>query len=225
LFGLNLPTGYNGDPRTTSGRAVWLSLGSALLRAASAELQIDPSELAMGTRPWQRGTSLSAEVYLYDTLPNGAGYARAIAQQDTLAAILERATAICHRCTCAGACYSCLLDHSNQSFHALLDRRLAFDALNFIQTGQLPAVGSVDAKRTLKYLEDFAIPRTSLHMISDDTVEITFADPPSTLFLTPRHPLMQQTSSRNLAYPTTFDLERRPFWVWTKLMEQTFDLL
>lgn len=225
LFGLNLPTGYNGDPRTTAGRAVWLSLGSALLRAASAELQIDPSELAMGIRPWQRGTELSAEVYLYDTLPNGAGYAQAIAKSEVLMRILQTAITICGDCTCKGACYSCLLDHSNQLFHALLDRRLAFDALDFIQTGRLPFVQSADAQRTLKYLEDFAIPRTSLHPIGDDTVEIHFADHQATLLLKPRHPLVQRISTSSFAYPTTFDLERRPFWVWTKLMEETFDLL
>ena len=225
LFGLNLPTGYNGDPSTTAGRAVWLSLGSALLRAASAELQIDPSELAMGIRPWRRGSRLSAEVYLYDTLPNGAGYAKKIAEADVLEGILQRATAICHDCTCAGACYSCLLDYSNQSFHALMDRRLAFESLDFIQTGRLPAISSADAKRTLKYLEDFAIPRTSLHPVDDDTVEIHFDDSHMTLRLQPRHPLVQINSSSHFAYPTTFDLERRPFWVWTQLMDQTFELL
>ena len=224
LLGSNLPNGYNADPRSMAGRAVWLSFGSALLRAAAAELQVDASELAMGIRPWRRSGLLSAEVYLYDTLPNGAGYAQAIAEPERLAHILQRATQLCQACDCGGACYSCLLDYSNQQMHALLDRRLALDVLAFIQDGTLPNLDFADAQRSLKYLQDFAIPTTSLEMISETTMLIHFANQ-SSIELRPRHPMEHTQSSAMFAYPTTFDLERRPFWVWTQLREQAWDLL
>lgn len=225
LFGLNFPSAYNADPRTTAGRAVWLSFGSALLRAAAAELQINPSELAMGIRPWRQGSQLSTEIYLYDTLPNGAGYAHAIAQTDRLTAILQRAAVLCRDCQCSGACYGCLLDYNNQYAHALLDRRLAYDVIRFIQHGELPELTPTMAERAIDQLKSFAIPSTVLEQLDPQTIQIHFTDRSYTTELQPRHPLIRQVSTASMAYPTTFDLERRPFWVWTKLREEEFEAL
>lgn len=225
LLGLNLPTGYAGDPRTSAGRAVWLSLGAALLRAAAAELQIDPSELAMGMRPWQlsTGAGLTGEVYLYDTLPNGAGYARAIADEPTLRAVLIRALEICTSCTCSGACYSCLLDYTNQRIHPLLDRRLAADALRFILNGELPALSTEDMEQALKRLESFAIPGSSFQLVAPGKAQVALYG--RSITVEPRHPLSQQVSVSGMAFPSIFDLERRPFWVWTKLLQNSLDEL
>jgi len=224
LLGLNLPPGYVGDPRTSAGRAVWLSMGSALLRAAAAELQIDPSELAMGMRPWRiSGDVLSGEVYLYDTLPNGAGYAQAMADPVTLKAIFERAMELCSTCKCNGACYSCMLDYSNQRIHALLDRRLALDVLRFVLDGILPAVTTSDMERALQHLKDFAIPGSNFQPVGAGIVQLQLGN--RSITVEPRHPLQERRSGGKSAYPTVFDLERRPFWVWTHLMQNTIDEL
>ena len=220
LLGLNLPPGYAGDPRHSAGRAVWLSLGSALLRAAATELQIDPSELAMGMRPWRvSGDVLSGEVYLYDTLPNGAGYAQAIANPVTLKAIFERALEICSTCNCNGACYSCLLDYSNQRIHALLDRRLAADVLRFVLEGTLPATTTSDMEHALQHLKAFAVPESNFQQVGPGIVQLQLSD--RSIRVEPRHPLTERRSGGTVAYPTTFDLEKRPFWVWTHLMQNT----
>jgi MrfA Zn-binding domain/Helicase conserved C-terminal domain len=224
LLGLNLPTGYIGDPRRSAGRAIWLSMGSAVLRAAAVELQIDPSELAMGMRPWRvGGAMLSGEVYLYDTLPNGAGYAQQIADPATLKAILEGAATICTECDCNGACYSCLLDYANQRIHALLDRRLALDALQFVLDGTLPALSTQDMEHALQRLKDFAVPGSNFQLVGAGVAQIQLGD--RSIMVEPRHPLLERSSGGNRAYPTAFDLERRPFWVWTHLMQNTLDML
>jgi len=224
LFGLNLPPGYVGDPKKSSGRAIWLSMGSAVLRAAAAELQIDPSELAMGMRPWRVSSGvLSGEVYLYDTLPNGAGYARAIADLTTLRAIFERAVVICAKCDCTGACYNCLLDYSNQRIHALLDRRLALDALKFVLNGTQPTTTKSDMDQALQRLKDFAIPGSIFQPVGPGIAQIQLGG--RSIIVEPRHPLIERHSRGNSAYPTMFDLDRRPFWVWTHFMQNTLDEL
>jgi hypothetical protein len=53
-----------------------------IANAAAIILQIDPGELKVGARAVRRGLGhrLHGEVFLYDNVPGGAGYARAIEQ-------------------------------------------------------------------------------------------------------------------------------------------------
>lgn len=158
LVAVNLPDdSLRLDPRRPRGRAAWLSLGSALVRAAAGHLQISASELAVGARPWmQPGGRLLGEVFLYDTLPNGAGYAEEVAAE--IEGILRRARELCLSCPgrCETACYHCLLESGNQQQHGLLDRHLAKEVLDFVLTGTEPELSQERQLAALKRLGYFA---------------------------------------------------------------------
>ena len=73
---------------------------------------------------------VQGEVFIYDNVPGGAGYARAI--QDSLAQITELALEMgrnCPNASCSGACYHCLLGYRNQQIHNLLDRELSVSVI------------------------------------------------------------------------------------------------
>ena len=81
-----------------AGRAVWHSFGTLIKEAASRHLQIVPEEIQAGVRPIKDNHGrVQGEVFIYDDVPGGAGYARAIS--DNLKDIAEIALAIGRRCT------------------------------------------------------------------------------------------------------------------------------
>src|SRR5262249_3838927 len=81
LLGVDLPAEMDAPITEPSGRAVWYSYGTLLANAAMRVLQLDPGELKVGVRPVKRGPGrLHGEVFLYDDVPGGAGYARAVGE-------------------------------------------------------------------------------------------------------------------------------------------------
>jgi hypothetical protein len=115
VLGVNLPDGLRANPAEPRGRAAWLSITAAIIRAAASHLQINSTELAAGIRPWiDFSGRLQAEMFVYETLPNGASYASEVA--DDVEIILERARNLARSCPgeCESACYGCLLDYGNQ---------------------------------------------------------------------------------------------------------------
>lgn len=233
LLGVNLPITMDANATDPVGRAAWYSLGTALLQAAATHLQIDPDELAVGIRPWQRQDGrLHAEVFLYDTLPNGAGYAEEVAEDIT--SILERAWALCTECpdaNCEGACYRCLLDYTNQRYHAQLDRYLARDLIDFVREGQIPRLSFERQLRALYRLREIL---PSGFEIETDTqvggvrVPAVFTTPQGERQLIwPVHTLCppspndrQQALETGLTpvFPREFDLLKRPVWVWDNVL-------
>ncbi|WP_176235229.1 DEAD/DEAH box helicase [Candidatus Hakubella thermalkaliphila] len=234
IVAINLPTSLDASPRHPSGRAAWLSFSTALLRAAAAHLQIDASELAVGMRPWVHPDGrLLGEVFLYDTLPNGAGYAEEVAAD--IEDILERARQLCAGCPsrCETACYRCLLDYGNQRYHALLDRHLARDMLEFVLEGLEPELSQKRQIQALQRLSHFASPGYVLEL--DVTLDGTQVPGLLTMpggrrvSLWPTHslrvppsehvtPIAIETGTAPVL-PNEFDLTRRPFWVWNRILE------
>lgn len=231
LLAVDLPDSLDANPRRPGGRAAWVSLGTAVLRAAAAHLQIDPGELAVGVRPWRSSHErLLGEVFFYDTLPNGAGYAEEVAKE--LDAILNRARELVAACpgTCEAACYRCLLDYRNQRVHALLDRHLARDLIDFVRTGHKPGLTPKRVRRAVGHLRHFA---TGSHFQVDTVVngrlvpgllQLPGAKPVS---VWPHHTLrVPDDDSGHIAAETgtravfadEFDLTRRPFWVWNEII-------
>ncbi len=234
LCGVALPPGFTADPRIPSGRGAWLSLATALRQGAAAHLQVNPDELAMGIRPWQQPglTALSAEFYLYDTLPNGAGYAAEVAED--MDHVLARALDYAEHCTahCETACYRCLLDYGNQMIHPLLDRHLAADLLRYIRDGSLPTQVPAAGQTALARLQPFALAH-DFQLAQEPTAGAWYArlyDSQSrralgilaTHTLRPDAPelaaVLRGQGLMPLAF-TQFDLLRRPFWVWDKIAE------
>jgi Lhr-like helicase len=121
----------------TARRAAWVSLAFAVRSAAALVLAINVDELRCGVRYRRAARGLEPELYLADTLENGAGYAtyfstpEAIAQlRTTMADLIARWDE--HGPACDSACYACLRDFGNQRFHPLLDWRLAAGAWDLL---------------------------------------------------------------------------------------------
>lgn len=119
------------------------SLCEAIVLATSRVLDIDLREVNAGYRFVRHGTDNFADVFLYDTLSGGAGYA-------TLAGkfflrILDVADEIVQKCDCTSSCDKCLRHYGNRFHHASLDRHLASDLISFIKTGNPPK--TFDASR------------------------------------------------------------------------------
>lgn len=114
------------------------TLSETFLLAAARELQIEEGELQSNWSPVSSSNGLEADIYLYDILPGGAGFAQMCA--DNLPRILERIHRILDDCTCETACYRCLQNFQNRNLHPLLDRNIAKDLLDYVITGETPVV-------------------------------------------------------------------------------------
>lgn len=141
---------------TTSdpGRAAFMAmqhamrtLAEALNLAASRRLDLDPSEFNSGFRVYPTdpdNNEVVGEVYLFDTLSGGAGYASQIGNEllDVLESDVRNLLTNC-RGNCPRSCYECLRHYGNQYFHSQLDRHLALALLNYSLHGILPALDDV----------------------------------------------------------------------------------
>lgn len=133
----SLPTGVVIDPRTPAGRGAWGSLGYLVRDAAAKWLDVGSDEMEVGVHPVAHGSAVRGEVFIADSLENGAGYAvRLFDRFEELLAVADAHAArlIRHGSPpCDSSCYLCLRDYSNRSWHALLDWRLGVDLLDLIR--------------------------------------------------------------------------------------------
>jgi len=218
-----------------SGRAVWYSFGTLMAEAAARHLQIDPDEVKIGVRPTcDTFGRVQGEVFIYDNVPGGAGYARTI--QENLREIVALAQAMGRGCPnpiCAGACYHGLLGYRNQQIHNLLDRSLAISVIDFLLEERRPSVSRQDAVRLASGVEAYIRPNWTLLDASQcpeqfgagfrkgDGVHIgirpihPFSARPTPSELTG---LREATGISQRIY-TSFDLFRRPFWVANDLLQ------
>lgn len=138
LSPIETPPGIRLFPGDVNARAGWWSLAFLAREAAWRRLETAPDELQAGFRPMQSPTGLIAEMYLTDTLLNGAGYANYFLRDEGhLKELLEEMASTEDRlenhqapssgASCDSSCYSCLRDYSNSRLHPLLDWRLAVD--------------------------------------------------------------------------------------------------
>ncbi|MBL8622901.1 MAG: DEAD/DEAH box helicase [Myxococcales bacterium] len=132
---------------TRASRMALSSLVEALGLAASRTLQIDEGELSGWWTPVMGGRPDEAQLYLYDLLPGGAGYARAVG--NALPEVLDATGALLGGCDCASSCYRCIRHYGNNWIHASLDRHLALALLRHLRTGELPSLTDQDKDRAL----------------------------------------------------------------------------
>ncbi|MCA1542021.1 DEAD/DEAH box helicase [Bradyrhizobium sp. NBAIM32] len=132
--------GRAADPSTPKGRAALYSLAFMLRRAAAVRLDIQDYELKCGIRSNEDvAGGLTGQVFLVDTLENGAGYATHIGEPQETERLLrmiceptqdnffQTMTASRHADHCDASCPDCLRSYSNLQYHNLLDWRLAVD--------------------------------------------------------------------------------------------------
>ncbi|SOZ97452.1 Helicase [Cupriavidus taiwanensis] len=127
------------------------SLAEALRLAASRheQLDLDPTEFGAGHRilPIDAEGNVSLDVYLYDTLSGGAGYAELAAKY--FGKIAEQTLALLEGCSCDTSCTECLDHFHNQHLKRLLDRKLAASLLRYGVDGVLPQSKSPVAQGVL----------------------------------------------------------------------------
>ena len=121
------------------------TLSEAVTKAACVLLELEASELQAEYRPalTPRGRlGIEAEVYVYDTLSGGAGFARRVGQRSR--EVFEKALIILESCPeqCDRSCYRCLRSYKNKFEHDLLDRHLAASLLRFLLYGAIPMLAT-----------------------------------------------------------------------------------
>lgn len=133
--------GVFADPAQIEGRAAWYSFSFFLRVAASAELDVDPTELSAGFRAINRNDTPVGQAFLSDKLENGAGYCRWFGKPEHFQLLLDQAKPEKpeslaelwmkedhnHIHECDTSCNTCLRDFQNLPYHGLLDWRLALD--------------------------------------------------------------------------------------------------
>jgi ATP-dependent helicase YprA (DUF1998 family) len=234
LLGINLPDELDAPFRDSSGFAIWFSFGTLVANAAARVLQIDPSEIKVGVRPINRGGHrIHGEVFLYDDVPGGAGYARSILSN--LDEIFQVAREIANECLnpeCTGACYQCMLDYKNQSFHHILSRDLGLSLLNYVLDGLLPQITLEEIEMSVNSFADYArvnFENLGARIIAGINADIAIRDSNGNNFaLLIIHPLrarlsdveierIRNESGYNVKVFTSFDFIKRPFWVLNQL--------
>lgn len=111
------------------------SLAEALRLIASQELDIEFTELITGYRLRNNPVGTFVDIYLYDSLSSGAGYAVGIA--DSVDSLLVKIEDLLSNCSCGGACHDCLKHYRNQNVHGMLDRFAALDLLHWGVNGTI----------------------------------------------------------------------------------------
>lgn len=109
------------------------SLAEALRLTASQELDIEFTELVTGYRLRENAAGSFVDIYLYDSLSSGAGYAVSVAEEITV--LLQRIRDLLTGCDCSGACHKCLKHYRNQYVHGMLDRFAALQLLDWSMNG------------------------------------------------------------------------------------------
>ena len=114
------------------------TLSEALSQAACRKLELEAKEMQAEFRPAltdQGREGIEAEIYLYDTLPGGAGFSRQVGKLGI--ALFEFTLSILENCpeNCDRSCYRCLRSYKNKFDHDLLDRHLGASLLRHILYG------------------------------------------------------------------------------------------
>ena len=114
------------------------TVSEALATAACRLLEIEPGELMAEFRPALTTggkIGLEAEIFLYDTLPGGAGFSSQLANHG--ATLFERALVLMEDCpeSCDSSCYRCLRNFKNKFEHTLLDRHVGSQLLRYLLYG------------------------------------------------------------------------------------------
>jgi hypothetical protein len=125
----------------------------AVAKAAALTLGLEEGEVQADYRAALTGdgqSGMEAEIYLYDTLPGGAGFARAVGDQTV--GVLGAALNILNDCDCDSSCYKCLRSFKNKFEHHKLDRHLGYALLSYVHTGVLPAMDEERVRQSLTVL-------------------------------------------------------------------------
>jgi len=145
------PSGVFADPLRVEGRASLYSFGFLLRRAAAVRLDVSDSELKVGLRTTVAAGTVVGQVFLSDTLENGAGYSTFLGAPAEFEAVLQdilgpgllgrfqvMADPRDHGTVCQTSCHECMRDYGNLAYHSILDWRLAVDVTRLCLNAAAP---------------------------------------------------------------------------------------
>jgi ATP-dependent helicase YprA (DUF1998 family) len=132
------PSGLDLRPYDAGRRGAWYSLGFLLRSEAARQLDIGSAEITVGYSVRYLAGETHVDVFLADSLENGAGYCTRLGQSKQLALLLEGTDKFATDLAkpphdeCGSSCPDCLRDFTNRVFHPLLDWRLGRDLLDLL---------------------------------------------------------------------------------------------
>lgn len=140
LFSLRVAPPMNLKPGYTSTIIALRTVSEALAGAACQMLELEPGELMAEFRPALTpagSTGLEAEIFLYDTLPGGAGFSTQLTESPL--DLFQTALNLLTGCQegCDASCYRCLRSFKNKFEHSLMDRHVGAQLLQYLIDGQL----------------------------------------------------------------------------------------
>ena len=140
LFSLRVAPPMSLKPGHTSTLVALRTVSEALAAAGCQLLELEPGEVMAEFRPALTpagATGLEAEVFLYDTLPGGAGFSTQLTESPL--ELFQTALDLLTSCEegCDASCYRCLRSFKNKFEHRLLDRHVGAQLLRYLIDGQL----------------------------------------------------------------------------------------
>ncbi|MBQ6828944.1 MAG: DUF1998 domain-containing protein, partial [Thermoguttaceae bacterium] len=157
---IGLPPGVDALSSWTKRAA--RTLAEALRKTFCKILDLDFDELVAGYRVRERQDVV--DVYLYDSLSSGAGYATGLAE--SIGDALRETEKSLEGCRCSSACFDCLKHYRNRFYHGSLDRFEALALLRWGTSATLPEPLSID--------EQFAALLPLRRMLKNNGIEISF---------------------------------------------------
>ena len=193
LFSMSIDSPLKLKPGHSSTVIALRTVSEALAKAACQLLEIEPGELMAEFRPalTPGGTSgLEAEIFLYDTLPGGAGFSSQLV--DCGLELFQRALYIVKNCpeNCDVSCYRCLRSFKNKFEHGLLDRHVGTELIEYLLTGEQPRFNAERLRRSTALLYH------DLQRQEVDSIEFEIDVPVSTERGVLAAPILARTAAR-----------------------------
>lgn len=118
---------------------------------------------------------LKAEIFVYDTLPGGAGFSSQLVERSV--ELFERALQLMKTCpqNCDASCYRCLRSFKNKFEHSLLDRHVGAELLEYLLTGQLLQFDAARLQKSAAWLTS-DLRRQGGAIVYQENAEITLTD-------------------------------------------------
>jgi Zn finger protein HypA/HybF involved in hydrogenase expression len=140
LFRIPIVRPFRFDPQVKRARQpiadALQSLCEAVVLSVGRVLDIDIREINAGYRFVKHGEEHLADIFIYDTLSGGAGYATLAGE--VFREVFKQVEALLRRCDCSSSCDKCLRHYGNRIHHGSLDRLLALDIVQFLKEGRAP---------------------------------------------------------------------------------------
>ena len=245
LFGpKDVPSGISITPYDPGRRGALYSLGFLIREVAHRDLDIGLDELTIGYSVRRVDNFERTDIFVADTLENGAGFATKLGLSSDFSALLRACKiftddlqSIEHE-ACDSSCPNCIRDYSNLIYHSILDWRLGRDLLDLLLTGSF-STGRwkvIEKNLTSSFVSNFKLESVDLYR---DVSAILVKDAKRILLV--RHPLEDFQSGAELGnsilterldeayvaaqdvenvdsieFVSSFDLQRRPGWVFRK---------